>query len=105
MAAMPFFVTHLDGAMDADPPLSALPDLLDELAGADEEHPDVAVSDESGWTLSAFRDGRVVWENVEADDAPRQMEGLDRDRLLSLFEALARGDIATVEAAPWEPGG
>jgi hypothetical protein len=90
--------------MDQDPPDSALPALADELAAADDEHPDVAVSDESGWTLSAFGNGRVVWENVEEDDEPRHLEAVDRDRLVAMFEALARGDIASIEANPWMTG-
>lgn len=48
--------------MEQDPPDEAVRVLLDELDTADAEHPDVAVSHESGWTLSAFRGGRLVWE-------------------------------------------
>ena len=51
---MAFTITHVSGAMESDPPVEAVRDLVEELAGADVEHPDVAVSHESGWTLSAF---------------------------------------------------
>ncbi|MGH3117437.1 MAG: hypothetical protein ACRDQ2_10065 [Gaiellales bacterium] len=101
---MPYTITHTSGAMDQDPPVSALRVLVDELASADVEHPDVAVADESGWALSAFKDGRVVWENVEEDVEPRHLEGVDRERLVTMFEALARGDVASIEANSWMPG-
>jgi hypothetical protein len=56
--------------MERDPPKEAVRALLDEPDVADVEHPDVAVSPESGWTLSAFSGGWLVWENVERDEAP-----------------------------------
>jgi len=95
---------HVDGSMDADPAVSTLEALLDELDRADVEHPDVAVEHESGWVLSANVDGRVIWENVEGDGAPRHLGGLERRHILTLFEALAVGDLDAVEAQPWAPG-
>jgi hypothetical protein len=75
-------VTHRDGSMD-DYAAHLLPTLVAELdAYEDDEHPDIAVSHESGWTLSAFPSGLLVWENVYADDeddsspaAPRHLRG------------------------------
>jgi hypothetical protein len=52
--------------MDRDPPLEALDALILELGEPDDpEHPDVAVQHETGWTLSAFGSGLILWENVE----------------------------------------
>ncbi len=59
-----FTILHVSGAMESDPPVEAVRDLVEELARADVEHPDVAVSRESGWTLSAFVGGRLVWQSV-----------------------------------------
>ena len=79
--------------------------ILDELDGpVDEEHPNVSISHESGWGLSAFQSGAVVWENVEGDDEPRHMSAVPRDRVRELFRRLAVGDIDAVEAEPWLPG-
>lgn len=100
---MTFGVTHLDGGMDEDPPCEALPALLGELSGADDEHTDVSISHETGWTLSAFGDGSVIWENVEDDSIEaREIELGDSQAVLRLFEAVARSDLATVEAQDWE---
>jgi len=91
--------------MDHDPPLSALGTLVAELENADNEHPDIAVTIECGWTLSAFRGGHVIWENVEADDVlPQHMLGVNSDQLLILFRSIATGDLAVVERQPWMNG-
>ena len=78
--------------------------LLAELdAGDDAEHPDVAIAHESGWTLSAFPSGLVVWENVE-DGEPRHLAGVSRERVRAMFDALAAEDLDAVEAQEWQPG-
>lgn len=89
--------------MESNPPLDRLPLLLDELDQDDPEHPDVAVSHESGWTLSAFPNGLVVWENVEDDD-PRHLQAVPRDRLLMLFRAIAEGNVEVIEKEAWVHG-
>lgn len=79
-------------------------ELLDSLDLVDIEHPDVCLTHESGWSLSAFPSGLLVWENVESDAAPRHMSGVSRERVLSLWLALAAGDIAQVEENEWRAG-
>jgi hypothetical protein len=101
---MAFTITHVSGAMESDPPLSALPALLEELATADAEHPDVAVGHESGWTLSAFSRGALVWENVEEPETVGHLTDVDRLEIRRLFEAVAMGDVDAVSALPWRPG-
>lgn len=101
---MAFSMTHTSGAMDQDPSLEAVRALLDELDTADDEHSDVAVSHESGWTLSALQGGRLAWENVEEDEEPRHRVGVERNEVVRLFEALTRGDLAEIETQPWSPG-
>lgn len=102
---MSYVVTHNTGAMQADPGLDALPGLLDELAFSDQNNPDVAVSDERGPTLSVFGSGRVVYEDVEAEQGePRHLDGLSREQTLQLLTALAEGRLDDVESQPWAPG-
>lgn len=101
---MSFTITHRMGDMESDPPLDRLRALIGELDADDPEHPDVAVSHESGWTLSAYSDGLVVWENVEEGDDPRHLRGVARERLLDLFTAVAQGDLDAVEKEAWLPG-
>ncbi|HYD08557.1 MAG TPA: hypothetical protein VEA78_00535 [Acidimicrobiales bacterium] len=96
-------VTHLDGSMEeATSEMVAI--VLDELARADEEHPDVAISDEFGWGLSAFSSGRVVWENVEEGTDPVHMTGVSRTEMARLFRLVLEGDLTSINAEPWEPG-
>ncbi|MGW4820100.1 hypothetical protein ACWEP4_14085 [Streptomyces sp. NPDC004227] len=76
---------------------------LDGLADADDEHPDVSLSHESGWSLSAFAGGLLLWENTEDDSVvPGQMHAVSREEVLRLFELLAAGGIAAIETLPWQ---
>jgi hypothetical protein len=50
--------------------------VLDGLAAADDEHPDVSLSHESGRSLGAFRGGLLIRENAEGDPvAPGRCAG------------------------------
>jgi len=86
--------------------LSAIGALVAELDGpVDQEHPDVAVSDdESGWTLSAFQSGRLVWEDPDTDDEPRHMVGVSRSEMSRVMSLTATGDLGDVESLEWLPG-
>lgn len=102
---MSFIIMHVSGDDESDPPLSTLRDLVEELAEADAEHPDVSVRTAEGWALSAFPDGRVMWENVEDLQGPWFLEGVDRAEVVAMFETLAVGDVASIASKPWLPGG
>ena len=84
--------------------LEKLESLVNELDHADGEHTDISVSDESGWTLSAFASGLLIWENVEEDDEPRHMRGLARTDVLQHFKTLVEGNVDALDALPWSPG-
>ncbi len=101
---MAFTIAHLDGSMEQQAPLGSIAALLAELDQADGEHTDVAVSHESGWTLSAFADGRLVWENVEGDEEPAHLENVPRDEAVRLGTLVATGDLEQVAAEPWRAG-
>jgi len=89
-------------------PFSA--DLIDDLIGeldqaGDSEHPDVAVSADDGWTLSAFPSGLVVWENVESPGhEPRHAHDVARPDLRRLLLAVGTSDLGQVENFDWLPG-
>lgn len=96
-------VVHVGGEME--PAASELLEpLVAELDLADDEHPDVSIEHESGWGLSAFPSGLLVWENVEDGDAPRHMTGVSRSETLRHFRAVLDGDLDTVHRLPWSPG-
>lgn len=101
--AMAAHFQHLYGETD-DATVDGVRALLAELENADDEHPDVAVGHESGWTLSVFRDGFVVWEDVENEGDPRHLDGLAEAEVLRLMEVAVRDDLATVHALAWRPG-
>jgi hypothetical protein len=91
-------MTEYAGAADLD-------DLIVALDGpADPEHPDVAVKAESGWTISAFGSGLVVFEHVEHEVPARHQEGLTRAEVKDLFRLLVRGDVELIESLGWVPG-
>src|SRR5262245_51203859 len=103
---MSFLLVNRQGAMVRDPSMAAVDPVLAELDGPpDDEHPDVALSHESGWTLSAFASGLVVSENVEADDPPRRLTEVRREQVRELWLALAVGDFEAIEQQPWQPAG
>jgi hypothetical protein len=83
--------------------VEALPALVAELDQADGEHTDVAVQHESGWALSAYQNGQVIWGNVEADAEVGQLTGVTRAEMVELFTNLVNGDIEAVASRPWDP--
>jgi hypothetical protein len=76
---------------------------LGELDTHDQEHPDVSLSHESEWSLSAFESGLLVWENLESGE-PRHMKGVSRREVLRLWIALSQGELSLIEAEAWLPG-
>ena len=101
---MSYFVTHRYGDMERDFPICRFGELLDELSDVDDEHPDVAVTHESEWSLSILGSGFVCLENVEEDDCPVHMGPLDRQTTLRLMVAVAEGRIEEARSEPWRPG-
>jgi hypothetical protein len=106
---MGFFASGRWGDDESNPPVERLREILQELdiEPEDVEHPDVSLTHETEWCLSAFPGGLLVWENVgdASEDAdPRHMNGVSRQKVLELWLKLAAGDIAAIDAEPWLPG-
>ena len=100
-----FGVIHTAGSGDDNPPLDSLSDLYDELLPANPEHGDVAViHDESGWCMSAHRDGQLVFTNLADRGSNRHMKPVPKERVLELWKRLVDGDIDGLLAEPWKPG-
>ena len=100
---MTFTVTHRRGQMEEGSDTTDFAGLLAELDVADAEHGDVAVEDESGWSLTAHRNGNVTFENVDEDGDPRHMRNVPRDKVLDLMRLVAAGDIEAVSREDWQP--
>lgn len=99
-----FSVIHTDGSADENPSLDSLSALYDELLAADREHGDVAVvHEDSGWSLSAHRDGRVVFEHL-GRGGERHMIPVSKERVLHLWRQLIDGDVDGILGEPWRAG-
>ena len=103
---MTYFAHDRSGAMETNPPIERLRELLQSLDAEDYEHPDVALTHDSEWCLSAYRSGLLVWENLnEAGSfSAWHMTFVPREKVLELWLKLAQGDLAAVQAEPWLPG-
>ena len=102
---MAFSVMGRGGEMFHTPDVATIDRVLAELdEPTDEEHPDVALTHESGWCLSAFRSGGLTWENVEGIEEARHLDAVSRAEVKRLWLALAAGDLSEVESQPWLPG-
>ncbi len=101
---MAFHVTTRWGADEREPTVDRMREMLSQLDAEDIERQSVALTHESAWCLGAYPDGLLVWENLEADDEPRHMNGVSRERVLGLWSKLAEGRLAEIEAEPWLPG-
>lgn len=103
-----FSIRHSDGSGDdgamTEDVSRQLNSLFDELGSADREHSDVAVvNEDSGWCISAHRDGRVVFEHLR-DGGERHMIPVARQQVLDLWRRLIDGDIAGLMTEPWKRG-
>ncbi|WP_433833261.1 hypothetical protein ACQP2E_18375 [Actinoplanes sp. CA-015351] len=102
---MGFTLMHRDGDTE-DGDVSRIPDLLAELdEPRDDEHPDIAISDDdTAWSLSAFQGGLVVWENVEDSAEPQHMANVPRAELHRVMLLVAEGRLDEVGRLDWRPG-
>ncbi len=98
--------THRGGDM-ADGSEESIPELVAELDGPlDDEHPDVAVTDDdSSWSISAFQGGSLVFENLDDGDVePRHLPQVSRTEMIRVLTLLARGDLRALQQLDWQPG-
>ena len=83
------------------PSVDRMREILTELdAGNDDEHPSVSLTHDSEWSISAFPDGLVIWENASEDVACHMLH-VSRSRVLELWTLLAEGRIDTILGEPW----
>ena len=103
---MGFHLSNRQGASLPNAGETAIDAVLAELDEPDDpEHPDVSLTHESEWCLSAFQSGLLVWGNLEDDaGSDRHMTNVPRSEVRRLWSALARGDLHVVDAEDWQPG-
>ncbi|MGH3312416.1 MAG: hypothetical protein ACRDP3_17820 [Streptomyces sp.] len=95
---MAYFMNDVMGGVVDQPDETQIRDILAELTNADDEHPDISLVHESGWSLSVFRDKVLTWENVEDPAiAPRETSLTSWDDVVDLLLELAHGHITEVD--------
>jgi hypothetical protein len=99
-----FGVVHMDGSGEDNPPLESLSDLYDELFTSGIEGDVSVIHDDSGWAMSAFRDGRLIFGNLADPTSERHMLPVSKERVLELWKQLINGDIEGILVEPWKPG-
>lgn len=95
-----FGVLHMDASGDEDPPIESLSALYDELWSSGIMDGNVAVIHDSGWCISAHRDGRVTFEHL-SEGGERHMRPIPKLRVLELWQRLIDGDITHLLHEPW----
>ncbi len=100
-----YIVRHRFGTDSRALELAKFLDVIREVVTPDDEHPDVSLQHESGWCLSYFHGGRMVFENVEEGSDVWHVTHLDEYRACELWQHLADGDIDWVRSSEaWLPG-
>jgi hypothetical protein len=101
---MSYHVETRWGGSEEEPTDKRMLEILGELDVEDQEHPDCWLTHESGWTLSVFESGRVVYNNLEGESGPRHLAKVPRLKAFQMWKALAKGDLDTLEMEQWQPG-
>lgn len=96
--------THPYGDSDDDVSPAALDELVGELHMGDDEHFGVSVEHETGWCLTAYPSGVLVWEDVESDGPTGHRRDVPVAEVRRLFRLLADGNITAIHALGWQPG-
>jgi hypothetical protein len=100
-----FGVLHMDASGEDSPPVESLSDLYDELFTSGITDGDVSViNDDTGWCMSAYRDGTVVFGHLGGQGDDRHMTPVPKERVLELWKRLIDGDIDGLLSEPWKPG-
>lgn len=99
-------VVHMDGSGEDDPPVENLSGLYDELELSGIVEGNVAViHDDTGWCMSAHRDGRLVFENLESrGECALHMMPVLKERVMELWQRLIDGDIDGLLLEAWQRG-
>jgi len=106
MSQSEFFLLHRWGKSETSKDPGTIYLLLKELdAAEDDEHVSVSVREESGWSVTAYVSGLVVFENVEdLAEQPQHLSGQTRDQARMLMEFLATGELVLLRQQAWRAG-
>ncbi|MET7849074.1 hypothetical protein ABZT48_12735 [Streptomyces avermitilis] len=96
---MSYFMNNVMGESIDEPDEATIRSILSGLLGSDDEHFDVSLVHESGWSLSVCPDKVLLWENVEDSSVPARELPLDSwGEVMRALSKLSRGDVQAVNA-------
>ena len=90
-----------------NPSVEEMQQFLDKLDIDDEEHCEVwLTNDLTGWTLSCFPSNTIVFydSSEDGDYSPRHLTNVFRNKMLELWEKLAKSQNDELEKELWEAG-
>ncbi|MFJ2739744.1 hypothetical protein ACIO3O_08755 [Streptomyces sp. NPDC087440] len=96
---MTYFMYDVHGNAVDEPDAAARRTLIvDGLADPEAVNPEVSLTHESGWSLTAYAGGLLLWENVEEEGtaAPETRDGVSVDEVVRVFDLLAEGEVEKV---------
>lgn len=99
---MNYYTTDRDGVTELDPPPYRLRDVLRSLQEDRPEHAEVWLTHAaSGWQATVFANGTIHLENDGLDEPVRELKAATPETALSIWQALASGQIEELKNRPW----
>ncbi|MCX5203289.1 hypothetical protein OG897_17785 [Streptomyces sp. NBC_00237] len=101
---MTYFMYDVHGNAVDEPDAATLRTLVvDGLADPEAVNPEVSLTHESGWSLTAYAGGLLLWENVEDEEAgAATLDEVEGEEVVRLFGLLAEGEVAKVAGVGWQ---
>lgn len=107
MPEMAYYIVDGWGESIDNPSVEQMQQFLDKLDIDDEEHCEVwLTNDLTGWTLSYFPSNTVVFyeSSEDSDYNPRHLINVSRNKMLKLWQKLAKGQIDELKKESWKTG-
>ncbi|MDP0498881.1 MAG: hypothetical protein Q7P63_02165 [Verrucomicrobiota bacterium JB022] len=107
---VPYHTTDVFGVSHMAPDEDQMREVLESLEDADfGEHPYVSLTHSTGWTLSYYESGVLLWENLsddEDDDTPSQpqryLRNVSPEAALRYWTQLAEGRLRDLQRLQWQ---
>lgn len=107
---MTYFMYDVQGNAVDEPSAETIRTLVVEgLAEPEAANPEVSLTHGSGWSLTAFAGGLMLWENVEEgeDDSAHALtlDDVEKEEAARLFTLLAAGEVEKIAGLDWQRAG
>ncbi|MFD3513706.1 hypothetical protein [Streptomyces sp. NPDC058657] len=107
---MTYFMYDVQGNAVDEPSAETIRTLVvDGLADPETANPEVSLTHGSGWSLTAFAGGLMLWENVEeAEEGTAHaltLDDVEKEEAARLFTLLAAGEVEQIAALAWHQAG